>query len=210
LAVLQHEQTLAREAAGRTGKGEGEIAVEIAVEPDGVTDRMLMAVYPRGSDSMLVHFVRVGLFTALLSSLLIGCVTESPETSQRILGRWEVIQMEGIHVPNSFFWFTMDAIEFREDGEVWALMHDPSGTDDLRLNKTAAYSLVGDDQIEFVGACRHEDPCTGVYTLSLKGDDVQILDAEGRLELRRAGPPSRDRPPKVVGPSASATPAAPQ
>jgi hypothetical protein len=118
--------------------------------------------------------------------------------------------MEGMNVPNSFFWLTMDTIEFRADGEVWALIHDTSAAGGLRLNSTGAYSLVGEDGIEFVGACRHQDPCTGVYTLSFRGDEAQIFDVGGRLELLRARPPSSERPPRIVGPSASATPALPQ
>jgi hypothetical protein len=173
-----------------------------------VVERMEVAVDRRGSDTMSLRVFRTGVSIALLSMLLCGCGTKGSESSQRILGRWEVIQMEGMNVPNSFFWFTMDYVEFREDGQVWALMVDPTGTgNDVGLNKTAAYSVVGEDRIEFVGACRHQDPCTGVYTLTLNGDDAQVFDVGGRLELVRAGPPSSDAPPTVVGPSASATPA---
>lgn len=114
---------------------------------------------------------------------------------------------QGINVPNSFFWFTMDYVEFREDGTVWALMEWPPGIgSEIRLNKTAEYSLVDEHQIEFMGACRHQDPCKGSYTANLKGDDLQIFDAEGRLELKRAGPPSEDLPLTVVGPSPTSTP----
>jgi len=180
-----------------------------------VAERLEGAEGRRGSDRMSLcvfrRVFRASVSIALLSILLCRCGSKGPEASQRILGRWEVIRMEGIHVPNSFFWFTMDYVEFREDGEVWALMVGPTGTgSDIGLNKTAAYSLVGEDRIEFVGACRHEDPCTGAYTLTLNGDDALIFDAGGRLELKRAGPPSSDPPPPVVGPSATATPTLPQ
>jgi hypothetical protein len=168
---------------------------------------MEVKVCAKGTNATLVGYLHIGLLLALLPVLLSDCERELPTASQRILGRWEVVQMEGMNVPNSFFWFTMDAIEFREDGEVWALMEAPPGTGSgVRLNKTAAYSLVGEDQMQIVGACRHQDPCTGVYSVTLKGDDLTIFDAEGRLELRRAGPPSLDLPPTVVGPSPSATP----
>jgi len=148
---------------------------------------------------------------ALLSVLVSGCSREGTESSQSILGRWRVINKQGINVPNSFFWFTMDYVEFREDGTVWALMKWPSDVgSDIRLNKTAEYSLVGEHQIEFVGACRHQDPCTGSYTATLKGDELQILGVDGRLELKRVGPPSEDLPLTVVGPSPSPTPAVTQ
>ena len=118
-----------------------------------------------------------------------------------------VINKQGINVPNSFFWFTMDYVEFREDGTVWALMQWPPDVgSDIRLNKTAEYFLVGENQIKFVGACRHQDPCTGFYTATLKGNELQIFDAEGRLELKQVGPPSKDLPPTVVGPSPTSTP----
>jgi hypothetical protein len=112
-----------------------------------------------------------------------------------------------MNVPNSFFWFAMDYLEFREDGQVWALIEWPPETrSDTRLNKTAEYALVGEDQIEFVGSCRHRDPCTGTYTATLEGDKLRIFDAEGRLELSRVGPPSKGLPPTAVGPSPSPTP----
>jgi hypothetical protein len=147
---------------------------------------------------------------ALLAILLCGCSWTEPEPSQRILGRWDVVQMKGMNVPNSFFWLTMDTIEFRADGEVWALIVAPDDAEGgMKLNSTGAYALVGELQIEFVGACRHEDPCAGVYTLSFSGDGAEISHADGRLDLVRAGPPSSERPPRIVGPSASATPAIP-
>jgi hypothetical protein len=180
-----------------------------------VAERMEGAEDRRGSDRMSLRVFRrvfrASVSIALLSILLCRCGSKGHEASQRLVGRWEVIQMEGMNVPNSFFWFTMDYVEFREDGEVWALMVDPTGTgSDIGLNKTGAYSLVGEDQIEFVGSCRHQDPCTGTYTLILDGEDLEILDPGGKLLLKRAGPPSSDPPPAVVGPSASATPALPQ
>ncbi|MCP4524986.1 MAG: hypothetical protein GY833_03580 [Aestuariibacter sp.] len=147
----------------------------------------------------------------LLSVVVSGCGEEATESPQSILGRWRVINNQGVSVPNSFFWFTMDYVEFREDGTVWGLMQWPPDIgSDIRLNKTAEYSLVGERQIEFVGACRHQDPCTGIYTATLKGDELQIFDTEGRLELKLVGPPSEDLPPTVVGPSPSPTPAVTQ
>jgi len=160
---------------------------------------------------MQLRSLCVSMSFALLSVLVCSCGREVIESSQSILGRWRVINKRGINVPHSFFWFTMDYIEFREDGTVWALMQWPPDVgSDIRVNKTAEYSLVGEYQIEFVGACRHQDPCTGSYTATLKGDELQIFDAEGRLVLKRAGPPSEDLPPTVVGPSPSSTPAVTQ
>jgi hypothetical protein len=102
----------------------------------------------------------------------------------------------------------MDYVEFRDDGTVWALMEwPPDDGSDIRLNKTAEYSRIGKHQIELVGPCRHQGPCTGVYTTTLKGDALQIFDTEGKLELKRVGPPSEGLPPTVVGPSPSPTPA---
>ena len=191
--------------SGRTGK----VLERTAAQRSGIIDGMDAAADPRGSDSMPLH-IRVGVFMALLAILLCGCGWTEPEPSQRILGRWEVVQMKGMNVPSSFFWLTMDTIEFRADGEVWALILAPDDAESgMKLNSTGAYALVGEDQIEFVGACRHQDPCTGVYSLSFSKDGAQIFDADGRLELLRAGPPSAERPPRIVGPSASATPALP-
>jgi hypothetical protein len=147
----------------------------------------------------------------LLSIVVSGCCGKAPESPQSVLGRWRVIDNQSISVPNSFFWFTMDYIEFREDGTVWALMEWPPDVGgDIRLNKTAEYSLVGEHRIEFVGACRHQYPCTGIYTVTLEGDELQIFDMEGKLELKWVGPPSKGPPPTVVGPSPSPTPAVTQ
>jgi hypothetical protein len=117
-----------------------------------------------------------------------------------------VIDKQGINVPNSFFWFVMDYVEFREDGTVLALMlWPPDAGSEIRLNKTAEYYLVGEQQIAFVGACRYQDPCTGTYTVTLKENELRIFDADGRLTLERVGPPSSDLPPPAVGPSPSPT-----
>jgi len=110
-------------------------------------------------------------------------------------------------VPNSFFWFMMDYVEFREDGTVWGLMDwPPDGGDEIRLNVTGAYFRRDDGTIEFVGTCRHEDPCTGTYEAVLKDDTLLLSSSEARLELERAGPPSQRPPPEVMGPSPSPTP----
>ena len=156
---------------------------------------------------MQLRSLWVSISFALLSVLASDCSREATESSQSILGRWRVTNKQDISVPNSFFWFTMDYVEFREDGTVWALVQWPPGIgSEIRLNKTAEYFLVGENQIEFVGACRHQDPCTGFYTATLKGNELQIFDAEGRLELKQVGPPSEDLPPKVAGPSPTSTP----
>ena len=110
-------------------------------------------------------------------------------------------------VPHSFFWYSMDYLEFRDDGVVWALVRWPPGTgSELRLNRTGQYALVAPDQIEFPGSCRHQDPCTGHYSLNLVGDRLQIEDAESKLLLDLAGPISREQPPGILGPSPSPTP----
>jgi hypothetical protein len=156
----------------------------------------------KGMKTMRLWTLRVGTLVVLLSLLASGCSKEDSS----VLGRWEVIDKQGINVPNSFFWFSMDYLEFREDGTVLALVKWTPGVD-VRLNKTARYSLVGERQIEFVGACRYQDPCTGVYTMTLSGDRLQIFDADGILTLTRIGPPGKGLPPRVVGPSPSPTPA---
>ena len=158
----------------------------------------------KGMKTMRLWTLRVGTLVVLLSLLASGCSNEDSS----VLGRWEVIDKQGISVPNSFFWFSMDYLEFREDGTVLALVKWPPDVGrDVRLNKTARYSLVGERQIEFLGACRYQDPCTGAYTMALSGDRLQIFDADGILTLTRIGPPGKGLPPRVVGPSPSPTPA---
>jgi hypothetical protein len=158
-------------------------------------------------NTMQMRSMCIIVFIAVLTVLPNGCGPEDTEPSQSLVGRWEVINKEGMNLPNSFFWFAMDYVEFREGGEVWGLTHSPPGAGgDIRLNKTAEYVFVCEHQIEFVGACRHQDPCTGSYSATMEGDELQIFDAEGRLELRWVGPPSKDLPPKADGPSPSPTP----
>ena len=124
----------------------------------------------------------------LLSVLLSSCTRDAALSSQTILGRWQVINKQSINIPHSFFWFSMDYLEFREDQTVWALVKWPPDVgSDIRLNKTAEYSLEDENQVEFVGDCRHQGPCTGTYTVTLQGDVMQLFDSEGRLELKRAG-----------------------
>jgi hypothetical protein len=147
------------------------------------------------------------LVSIVLLVLIGGCGGKTTEPAQSVVGRWRVIDKQGIDVPNSFFWFVMDYVEFRNDGIVLALVVWPPETgSEVRLNKTAEYYLVGEQQIAFVGACRHQDPCTGTYTVTLKGDELRISDAGESMTLERVGPPSNDLPPPVVGPSPSPTP----
>ena len=156
---------------------------------------------------MRKHPWYAGLFIALLFAALIGCSRRRP-LAQGILGRWEVLDSQGIGVPHSFFWSMMDWIEFREDGTALALLDWPPGKGrEVRLNGTTRYRTVGERQIEFTGSCRHADPCTGVYTVTLSGARLEIWDADGRLRLTRAGPAGQELPPTVVGPSPSPTPA---
>jgi hypothetical protein len=124
-----------------------------------------------------------------------------------VLGRWRVVEKDGMNVPNSFFWASMDYVEFRAGGTVLALVDWPPDTPaEIRLNQTGQYSLVEDDEIEFVGSCRHEDPCTGTYRVELRGDSLAIVNAEGKLQLQRVGPPGEDIPARIMGPSPSPTP----
>ncbi len=154
---------------------------------------------------MRLRLLCVSMSIVLSSLLLSGCGKEA-STSQSILGRWRVINHRGVNVPNSFFWFSMDYLEFREDGTVLALVKwPPEVGSDIRLNKTTKYSIVGEHQIEFIGVCRYQDPCTGVYTVTLRGDRLQIFDADGELTLMRVGPPGQDLPSTIIGPSPSPT-----
>ena len=144
----------------------------------------------------------------LLLTLLTGCSSGSTDASQRILGRWQVLDKQGINVPHSFFWAMMDDIEFREDGTVWGLLKwPPNKGPDIRLNATAEYALVDQDQIEFVGDCRHQGACTGTYTVTWKGKELHISGDDATLRLQRVGPPSEDTPPEIEGPSPTPTPA---
>ena len=155
-----------------------------------------------------LHLLRVALIIGLLSVLISGCSNKVTGSSPDVLGRWKVIKNQGVSVPHSFFWFIIDYVEFRDDGTVLGLMEwPPDGGNEIRLNKTAKYSLVNEHQIEFVGDCRHQGPCTGVYTITLKADRLRIFDAEDQLDLKRVGSPSKELPPTVIGPSPSPTPA---
>jgi len=146
-------------------------------------------------------------FLTLLLVLAAGCRPESTDPSQRILGRWQILDKQGIHVPHSFFWAMMDDLEFREDGTVWGLLKWPPHVGpDMRLNATAEYALVGQDQIELLGDCRHQGPCTGTYTITWKGTVLQIEGEDVLLELERVGPPSKDPPQRIEGPSPTPTP----
>ena len=104
----------------------------------------------------------------------------------------------------------MDFVEFRQEGVVWGLIHwPPDGGDEIRLNATGQYALVDDGRIEFVGSCRHQDPCTGAYTIAFSGKDgLQIVSDDATLSLERVGSPSEAPPLEVEGPSPSPTPAA--
>jgi hypothetical protein len=82
------------------------------------------------------------LCLVLLSILLNACGQATPVSTRTILGRWQVIENKGITVPNSFFWFTMEYVEFRADGTVTSLVHwPPTDMRELRRNKIAHYAL---------------------------------------------------------------------
>jgi hypothetical protein len=159
--------------------------------------------------NMLLHRRWTCLLIALLLQWASACQPAPANPAERIQARWQVDDSQGMNVPHSFFWFTMDYIEFRPDGTIWGLMGWPPGEDgDLRLNVTGEYALVGGDQIEFVGACRYEDPCTGRYTLTFQGDSLELSGAGSRLLLKQAGPPSKEAPPPPPAPAPSPTPGA--
>lgn len=147
----------------------------------------------------------------LLIATLAGACGRAPALSaQTILGRWEVLESRGMTAPESFFWFTMEYVEFRADGTIASLIRwPPAGGAELRLNTTARYVLADPQQLAVTGACRHADPCTGRYAATLAGDELTIADATGRLVLRRVAGVSAELPPPA-GPRPSPTPAAPR
>ena len=150
----------------------------------------------------------VGLSFAVLFVLACACSSDVP-SDRSILGRWRVDDVRGMNVPNSFFWSSLDYVEFRDDGSVLGLLDwPPDGGTVVRLNATAEYRLLGEDQIEFVGACRHRDPCAGVYTIEWKDAGLRIYHEDGDLVLTLVGPPSDELPEPIPGPMASPTPAA--
>jgi hypothetical protein len=156
---------------------------------------------------MPCRLLRVSAVFFLLFALIGACGEDSSASPASILGRWRVISIQDMTVPNSFFWFTMDYVEFRQDGTVLALMlWPPEDGNDIRVNKIAEYDLVGDEQIAFIGSCRHIDPCTGLYTITLKENILRIFHEGSSLELMWVGPPDEDIPPTVVGPSPTGTP----
>lgn len=168
---------------------------------------MYRTTWTEGAEIVRKHLWYAALSIVLLFAALSGCSKHRP-LAQGILGRWEVIDGQGIGVPHSFFWSMKDWIEFREDGTALALLDWPPGKGgEVRLNGTTRYRTVGERQIEFAGSCRHVGPCTGVYTATLSGDRLEIWDVEGKLRLTRAGPAGQELPPTVVGPSPSPTPA---
>ena len=137
-----------------------------------------------------------------------GCKLTRDQSSDRIIGRWQTISNQGVDVPNSFFWLMMDYIEFRENGEVWALVEWPPGENqEIRLNSVTEYVLISEDQIEITGSCRHQDPCKGIYTTMFRGEGLRIIDAEKVLLLKWVAPSSEGRPPDVGGPFPTSTPA---
>jgi len=145
----------------------------------------------------------IALFLVLAS----GCSRGNTESSPRILGRWRVIDKQGINIPHSFFRCMMDYVEFRQEGIMWGLLKwPPDDGNEFRHNGTGEYVLVGEHQIEFVGDCRHQGPCTGSYTLTWKGDTLHILGENEKWILEWIGPPSEVLPSAIEGPSPTSTP----
>ncbi len=138
----------------------------------------------------------------LLSITAIGCRPgRNAVFQQDVAGRWAVQDGSTLTVPNSFFWFSMDVIEFRPDGTVLGLMFwPPDSRAELRLNKTAEYRLLEDGRMEIVGSCRHEDPCGGVYDLSLSGESLRLFNDSDEMQLKRSGPATQGTVPRVIGP----------
>jgi hypothetical protein len=129
-------------------------------------------------------------------------------SQSRLFAIWEVFGDHSINTPHSFFWFAMDYLEFRDDGEVWALMWWPPGSgSELKLNKIAEYTSDHERQITFWGSCRHQDKCSGTYSMSFEGETLYIQTGNERMVLKRFSDPSVHKPPMVNGPSATATPA---
>lgn len=159
---------------------------------------------------MRKHPLLPGCLCLVLLSILLGaCGQATPVSAQTILGRWQVTDNNSrMSVPNSFFWFTMEYVEFRGDGTVASLIRWPRmDGPELRLNKTAHYALTDTNHLAVTGACRHLDPCTGLYTAMLAGDELTIVDSAGRLVLKRVADPGEVLPPPAEGPLPSPTPA---
>jgi len=154
-----------------------------------------------------------GVFVTVSITVLLGLAacapspTPTPSLPPDVVGRWKLQGKPGLNVPNSFFWFSMDYLEFRDDGTVWGLMRWPPGDgDEIRLNKMAQYTLRGENRIEFVGSCRHQDPCTDVYTLTRTAGTLQIFDGSNTLTLQWVAPPAKTLPPPAPGPAPSPRP----
>lgn len=145
----------------------------------------------------------------MLLFLLPGCVIEDQlnQDQPNIVGRWRIIHNDQVVIPNSFFWLEIDYLEFREDGLLLGLIDSPPGApNQLRLNAEVQYRLIGSDQVAITGACRHEDPCTGQYTLQFSENELEISADESRLMLAYVGPPEATIPAEAPGPAATATP----
>jgi hypothetical protein len=153
------------------------------------------------------HFApSMSLLLILLAVALNSCGRTTPASAQTLLGRWHVTNEQNLSVPNSFFWFSMDYVEFRADGTVASLIQSPPNETELRLNKTARYALTNTRHLAVTGACRHQDPCIGLYTTALAGDELTIFDSGGQLVLVRVGDASEELAPTAVGPAPSPTP----
>ena len=109
-------------------------------------------------------------------------------------------------MPETLFWFSMDYLEFREDGTLLSLINWPPDTGtEVRVNKSVTYTRVNEDQIAISGICREVEPCTGTYTLAYNGDMLRMTGEGGELILERVGSASADVPSIVPGPSPSPT-----
>jgi hypothetical protein len=152
-------------------------------------------------------FISTSIILLVICGIVCGCTLANNQSPGSIIGRWQIISNQGVDIPNSFFWLMMDYIEFRENGEVWALMGWPPGEDqEIRLNGLTEYAIISENQVEITGSCRHQDPCTGIYITTFKGEGLRIIDTEKVLLLKWVGPSSAGRPPDVSGPFPTSTP----
>lgn len=132
----------------------------------------------------------------------LGCEALNQDKPGNILaGRWQILDRAGLNEPHSFFWFTMDFVEFKANGTLLGLMvWPPDSGETVRLNKTAGYRILEDGRIEIIGRCRYEDPCSAVFEMAFGNGTLRLSNESAFMELRRSGPEATDDIPTVPGP----------
>ncbi|MDX1418040.1 MAG: lipocalin family protein [Candidatus Promineifilaceae bacterium] len=149
----------------------------------------------------------LGVALLLFCTACGGEVGSQKDSAAAIVGRWKLIENDGVTVPHSFFWFSMDFIEIRADGMMLGLMKwPPEDGVELRLNKTAEYTWTIDGRLQISGSCRYQDPCTGLYDPVWQNDHLRLEMGNAFLEMRRTGPVIEATILPIPGPSPSATP----